>query len=83
MASRRGDEQVPDGEPDEDNWSHPERSGRPARLRRTAERWWPPIRAGLMLAETVAGARGNDALAGGARAIALLGEAVLRTSRNS
>ena len=72
----------PDGKPDREH-EPAERSDGPAWWGRTASRWWRPARAGLALLEIVAEAKGNDALACGARAIALLGDAVLRTDKNS
>ncbi len=46
------------------------------RRRETAATWWRRVRPGLLLVEIVAGARQNVALAGAARAIVLLGDAV-------
>lgn len=76
-------EHDPDEPVDRAEVPRPKRSGRPAGWKRTTSRWWPRARVGLALAEIVAEARGNDALAGGARAIALLGDAVLRTGKDS
>jgi hypothetical protein len=71
-------------EPPQDPQEHdPRRSGGPARWRPAATRWWRRIRVGITLTEIIAAARGNDALAYSARAVALLGDAVLGTDKDS
>jgi hypothetical protein len=84
MASPEPQEEQhgPDSEPDRKH-EPTERSDRRARWNRAAARWWQPVRAGLVLLGIVAEARGDDALASGAKAIALFGDAVLRTGKNS
>lgn len=60
----------------------PRRLEQPAGRRAIVSRWWRRARVGVALAEIVAEARGNDALAFAARAIALLGDAVLGTGKS-
>jgi hypothetical protein len=61
----------------------PQRSDRPPPWNPVVTRWWPRVRFGLALIEIAAEARENVALACGARAIVLLGNAVLRTGTDS
>lgn len=60
----------------------PERPAQPGRRRSTAAQWWNRLRPGLALVEILAVARQNDALACGARAIALLGDTVFRSGQD-
>ncbi len=61
----------------------PERSNQPPGWKPVATRYWRLVRVGLGLVEIAAAVRENVALACGARAIALLGDAVLRTDEDS
>jgi hypothetical protein len=82
MASDEPCEQEHDPQEHDPQEHSPQRFEGPTRPRATASQWWRRVRVGIALAELVAEARGNDALAFAARAVALLGDAVLGTGKS-